>query len=519
MKRTSRIQTVISPLHRKKLDSLTARYGTMNEAIERGIELLEQMETEAAITESDEEILELKRKSELFDALSSFSGFVLVKNSTFDDLLDVLSSGQSFSDFLKKQQNWVLQDIEIQKIASNLSQSVKNTYEGMVEVVKQISNTFRTFHVLVSSDAEKKLLIQPNYFQKIPELVGVQLQGILEYLGFTFIWRVANDRIILEWSDKKEKYADLNVDARFGALKGLKGVLEQFAKEKSKPETEIFKELIEVAKKLDIPSWSPGFFTTGNRRYSYIPQLLLVSLFDHIASQPDANEILQAIGKEFLDIKTPLLNESIGEGDALITHLKLIQYTFTEIFGLGNVEVLDNTKLTISNAIINYSLLQEIMNGMLTPIGHIVLQTSLDESHNYCTYTISTAKVKILLVDDEKRVLVSLAKTLEREHRIEYEIVTAETGENALEIAHKTPIELVICDHKLPGMKGTDVLEKIRMVDPTIIRILITGFSEIEIARDAVNRARIHYFIEKPPNPDELKRIVYEEIMKKRQLK
>lgn len=519
MKRTSRIQTVISPLHRKKLDSLTARYGTMNEAIERGIELLEQMETEAAITESDEEILELKRKSELFDALSSFSGFVLVKNSTFDDLFDVLSSGQSFSDFLKKQEKWVLEDIEIQKIASNLSQSVKNTYEGMVEVVKQISNTFRTFHVLVSSDAEKKLLIQPNYFQKIPELVGVQLQGILEYLGFSFIWRISNDRIILEWSEKKEKYADLNVDSRFGALKGLKGVLEQFAKEKAKPEAEIFKELVEIAKRLDIPSWSAGFFTTGNRRYSYIPQELLVDLFDHIASTPDANDILQSIGKNFLDMRTPFIDENIDNANILTKQLKIIQYMFTEIFGLGNVEILENNDIHISNAVINYNLLQEIMNGMLSSIGYITLQSSLDESHNYCTFTVSTSKVKILLVDDEKRVLVSLAKTLEREQRIGYEILTAATGEEALEIVHKTLVELVICDHKLPGMKGTDVLEKVRLVDPTIIRILITGFSEIEIARDAVNRARIHYFIEKPPDPEELKRIVYEEIMKKRQSK
>ena len=70
MKRTSRIQTVISPLHRKKLDNLTRRYGTMNEVIERGIEILEEMEVETDIVESEEEIRELRRKSELFDALS-----------------------------------------------------------------------------------------------------------------------------------------------------------------------------------------------------------------------------------------------------------------------------------------------------------------------------------------------------------------------------------------------------------------------------------------------------------------
>ncbi|MHA2278801.1 MAG: hypothetical protein ACXAC2_23730, partial [Candidatus Kariarchaeaceae archaeon] len=222
MKRTSRIQTVISPLHRKKLDSLTLRYGTMNEVIERGIELLEQLESETTITESDEEILELKRRAEIFDALSSFSGFVLINNKMVDVLLEVLGQGLSVSDFLKKQQKWVLEDLEIQKIVTNLGQSVKNNYESLIEVVRQISDTFRTFHVLVASDSEKKILIQPNLLPNLlPELVGVHLQGILDYLGFTFVWRISNDRLIIEWSERPELQPEVNVDSRLGTIKGL----------------------------------------------------------------------------------------------------------------------------------------------------------------------------------------------------------------------------------------------------------------------------------------------------------
>ncbi|HKZ42363.1 MAG TPA: response regulator, partial [Candidatus Hodarchaeales archaeon] len=159
-----------------------------------------------------------------------------------------------------------------------------------------------------------------------------------------------------------------------------------------------------------------------------------------------------------------------------------------------------------------------IINGMLSGLGFQLSRQTVDEGHNRCLYKVISSRVRILVIDDEKRVLTSLVKTLEQEERLEYEILKSESGEEALELVHKFPIELVLCDHKLgTGITGTEVLERIRLIDPSIVRILITGFAEVEIARDAVNRAKIHYFIEKPPESSELKRIIYEELMKKRQ--
>jgi response regulator RpfG family c-di-GMP phosphodiesterase len=68
----------------------------------------------------------------------------------------------------------------------------------------------------------------------------------------------------------------------------------------------------------------------------------------------------------------------------------------------------------------------------------------------------------------------------------------------------------------MPGMKGVELLEKVRLHDPSIIRILITGYSELEIAKDAINKARIHFFIEKPPEAQVLRDIIKQEILKKR---
>jgi CheY-like chemotaxis protein len=494
----------------------------MNEVIERGIELLEQLESETTITESDEEILELKRRAEIFDALSSFSGFVLINNKMVDILLEVLGQGLSVSDFLKKQQKWVLEDLEIQKIVTNLGQSVKNNYESLIEVVRQISDTFRTFHVLVASDSEKKILIQPNLLPNLlPELVGVHLQGILDYLGFTFMWRISNDRLIIEWSERPELQPEVNVDSRLGTIKGLKGVLEKFAKEKSISEGEVVKELMQIALMLEIPTWHSGFFTSGNRRYSYLPQDILVDLFDKIAEKENANDILQLIGKNMLNIRLPALDSKRDEFESLNDQLQLILETlkilFVNVFGWGNIEIVEDKIIKLSESILDCSIMQEIMNGMLASAGFQAVKVGSDTDQNSCNFTINTSKVRILIVDDEKRVLQSLAKTLEREEKLEYEILKTESGEEALEMIHKFPIELILCDHKMPNITGTELLEKIRLVDPSIIRILITGYSEVDIARNAVNKAKIHYFIEKPPDPDELRKIVYEEITKRRQ--
>ena len=68
----------------------------------------------------------------------------------------------------------------------------------------------------------------------------------------------------------------------------------------------------------------------------------------------------------------------------------------------------------------------------------------------------------------------------------------------------------------MPGMKGVELLEKIRLIDESIIRILITGYSEVDIAKDAINKAHIHFFVEKPPEPEELRSVIKKEILKKR---
>jgi len=101
----------------------------------------------------------------------------------------------------------------------------------------------------------------------------------------------------------------------------------------------------------------------------------------------------------------------------------------------------------------------------------------------------------LLLVDDESSILNSLQRLLQDS---EYRILTAETGRQALETVRQNAVDLVIADYQMPGMNGVDLLKEIRAMDPEIIRIMFSGFSDKEILADAINKGEVFRFVFKP---------------------
>ncbi|MBC8526103.1 MAG: sigma-54-dependent Fis family transcriptional regulator [Candidatus Cloacimonetes bacterium] len=102
--------------------------------------------------------------------------------------------------------------------------------------------------------------------------------------------------------------------------------------------------------------------------------------------------------------------------------------------------------------------------------------------------------MKILVVDDEKNIRRTLSNILEDEH---YKVITAESGENALNILSNEIIDLMLLDVKLPGMDGIEVLKLIKKDFPGIDVIMISGHSTIKIAVQAVKMGA-YDFLEKP---------------------
>jgi class 3 adenylate cyclase len=122
--------------------------------------------------------------------------------------------------------------------------------------------------------------------------------------------------------------------------------------------------------------------------------------------------------------------------------------------------------------------------------------------------------IKILIVDDEEGVRISLKKVL---HRDGYDITTAENGMEAIDIVreHINEIETVISDFKMPGLDGLETLMEIGKLNPEIIRIILTGYATLDRAIESVNSG-IDGFLTKPFDNKEIRQKIKEFHIKKR---
>jgi response regulator RpfG family c-di-GMP phosphodiesterase len=109
-------------------------------------------------------------------------------------------------------------------------------------------------------------------------------------------------------------------------------------------------------------------------------------------------------------------------------------------------------------------------------------------------------KINILYVDDEKNNLISFKAVF----RIKYQIFTAISGPEAIEILDKNKIHIIITDQRMPEMTGVEFLERILDKHPEPMRILLTGYADMNAVIDAVNKGKIFHYLTKPWNEDEL---------------
>ena len=110
-------------------------------------------------------------------------------------------------------------------------------------------------------------------------------------------------------------------------------------------------------------------------------------------------------------------------------------------------------------------------------------------------------KFTILYVDDEEHNLISFKAIFRRE----YEIFTATSGEEGLAIVRNNPIDLIITDQRMPHMTGIQFLERILPEYPDTVRMILTGFSDVEAIIGAINTGRVFRYIGKPWNETELR--------------
>ncbi len=120
------------------------------------------------------------------------------------------------------------------------------------------------------------------------------------------------------------------------------------------------------------------------------------------------------------------------------------------------------------------------------------------------------ARPIILAVDDDVNVLEAVVQDLRRNYGAEYRVMRAASGQAALDTlaqvkAREEPVALMVSDQRMPGMSGVEFLERSRGDYPEARRVLLTAYADTEAAIQAINSARIHYYLNKPWDPPEEK--------------
>lgn len=113
----------------------------------------------------------------------------------------------------------------------------------------------------------------------------------------------------------------------------------------------------------------------------------------------------------------------------------------------------------------------------------------------------------LLLVDDEENITSALVRLLRRDG---YRILRASSAAEGLDLLAQNAVGVIISDQRMPGMTGVEFLGKVRELYPDTVRIVLSGYTELNSVTDAINRGSVYKFFTKPWDDDLLRANVEE---------
>ncbi len=111
---------------------------------------------------------------------------------------------------------------------------------------------------------------------------------------------------------------------------------------------------------------------------------------------------------------------------------------------------------------------------------------------------------RLLFVDDEQRVLNSMRIMFKRQ----FDLYLASHGAEALDIVKDKDIDVIVADHRMPKMTGVEVLSKVRALSPRTVRILLTGYADLDAVEGSINDSEVFRFLTKPCAPKQLRETI-----------
>lgn len=151
-------------------------------------------------------------------------------------------------------------------------------------------------------------------------------------------------------------------------------------------------------------------------------------------------------------------------------------------------------------------LLNPAIGARATTTNEHVLPSRIDDSA--ISLDRSVKKARLLIVDDEERILTALKSRF----RDRYHVFTTTESAKALDFLSRYPMHVIISDQRMPVMPGVELLRRSREVSPHSVRILLTGYSDLAAIVGSINEGEVYRFINKPWDNDQLQRIVAEAV-------
>ncbi len=119
---------------------------------------------------------------------------------------------------------------------------------------------------------------------------------------------------------------------------------------------------------------------------------------------------------------------------------------------------------------------------------------------------------KVMVVDDDKDLREMLVTLINSSGKLDAEAVPFASGEEALDKMEEEHFDIVLTDQRMNGISGIELLTRIKDEYPETIRLLITAYSDVKTAKDAVNDAQVHYYLEKPCSNEEIISTLHREL-------
>ena len=109
--------------------------------------------------------------------------------------------------------------------------------------------------------------------------------------------------------------------------------------------------------------------------------------------------------------------------------------------------------------------------------------------------TKASTRPTLLLVDDEGSILAALRRLLRREA---YQVVTASGGQEGLAELARRPVDVIVSDQRMPGLSGIEFLRRAKELYPDTVRMVLSGYADLQSITDAINEGAIYKFLAKP---------------------